>query len=174
LKIKIMKVLNPFCLKCNRSNWEIDDLESECRSCGLRVEIIPTENKVVVYGNLDFAWYTGQIKLPASLEVYGDFDLTGCKGVEISSSETLIMHGNMYICNSNTENFSKNFKVGGFLFLKNTPALIKRLMNNTKCWKESFKEDGEKILYKFNQNVIDEWMGFEKITEKLPEFEGLI
>jgi hypothetical protein len=47
-------------------------------------------------------------------------------------------------------------------------------MNNTKCWKESFKEDGEKILYKFNQNVIDEWMGFEKITEKLPEFEGLI
>jgi hypothetical protein len=154
------------CIKCIPADWQIGNLAGACPKCGLRM--IKSSRKdgekvgewVEVRGNLDLAWYTGEIILPEKLEVHGDLNLTGCTKIRKDCLKSLIVHGNMFICN--VREFVKlpeeKFQIGGRLFCKNTDF--------ADCDKPV-----KEILEK--KEAEDEWK-FQKLRQKLPELEGVI
>jgi hypothetical protein len=123
---------------------------------------------VVVRGNLDLAWFTQEIILPEKLEVHGDLNLTGCTGIRKDCLKSLIIHGNMFICN--VEKFEKlpevECRIKGSLFASNT------------FFSEQNKDFNGKIKTKWTSSEVEEiWKEqnkFDKLKKKLPEFEGIL
>jgi hypothetical protein len=146
------------CIKCNPADWQIENLAGACPKCGLRMIKSSRKNVewVEVRGNLDLAWDTGQIKPPENLEIHGDLDYTGCINIQSGFLKSLVVHGNMFMCN--VEKFEKlpanGFSVGGKFFCRGT----------------LYGKDGDE----YESDALEERKKSDKLKKKLPEFEGIL
>jgi hypothetical protein len=148
------------CIKCNPADWQIENLAGACPKCGLRMIKSSRKNVewVVVRGNLDLAWFTEEIILPEKLEVHGDLNLTGCTKIQKNILKSLVVNGNIFICNVSqfAEMPTDEFQIGGRLFC-----------NNTEFSRNLYKKE---ILEK--KEAEEKWK-FQKLRQKLPELEGV-
>lgn len=152
---------NHNCIKCHPADWKLEGIidKMKCPKCGLRIIKSGAEGKhlIEVHGNLDLAWYTEKIILPENLEVHGDLNLTGCTKLRNDCLKSLIVNGNIFMCN--VFEFVKlpinKFQIGGRLFCKNTAFASK---HRQEVWEK---------------NEIKQRFGFQELTGRIPELDGI-